>query len=161
MAQDAYVKEAESLTGFAADLRNAGTAMAGHVSRLSAATFAKESDLRVCVNRIEAALREAEERLEQAQYEYDSYMHHTDEENFSQSVAYSLRAEVEDAQSRCREIAEDLNYARLTLNEALFVLANLRGSAEAFSSRAQTLADSAAANVDAAAFEIIQYKSIR
>lgn len=161
MAQDAWVKDAELLSGFASDLRETQASILGHLSRLSSAAYEKESDLRVYVNRIEDALSDALSRLEEARYEYDCYLRHTDEEEFSTAYADGLRAEVEAAESLCHRIAEDLNDARSTLDQALFLLQGLRSVAEGFSSRAGHLAETAAANVDAAAFEIAQYKTIR
>lgn len=161
MAQDAYVKEADLLSGFASDLRETGNSIAGQVSQLSAVTYMKESDLRVYVNRIEDAFSQAQVRLDEAQYEYDYYLHHTDEEEFSPSYADSLRAEVEAAEELCHQIAEDLNDAQYTLDQAIFLLQGLRSNAEGFASQAGQLAETAAANIDAAAFEITQYKMIR
>ena len=108
MAQDAWVKDAELLSGFASDLRETQASILGHLSRLSSAAYQKEA-----------------------------------------------------AESLCHRIAEDLNDARSTLDQALFLLQGLRSVAEGFSSRAGHLAETAAANVDAAAFEIAQYKTIR
>ena len=161
MAQDAYVKDAELLSAFASDLRETESSLVSQVSQLSAVTYMKESDLRVYVNRIEDALSHAQARLEEAQYEYDFYLHHTDEEDFSTAYADSLRAEVEEAERLCHQIAEDLNDAQYTLDQAIFLLQGLRSNAEGFASLASQLAETAAANVDAAAFEITQYKMIR
>lgn len=161
MAQDAYVKNADLLSAFASDLRETQSSIAGHISQLSAVTYTKESDFRVYVNRIENALSHAQRRLEEAQYEYDYYLHHTDEEEYSPSYADSLRAEVEDAAALCHQISEDLNEAQYTLDQAVFLLHGLRSTAESFVNQASALAETAAANVDAAAFEITQYKTIR
>ena len=161
MAQDAYVKEAEMLTAFASDVRNAGNSMAGLGSRLSSITFMKENELRVYVNRIENALQQALQRLDEATYEYECYIRHADSEHYSQAEADSLYAEMENARSLCAAIDEDLNLATQLSNKALFELAGLRGIANGFATQVTDLAESAATNIYAAAHEIIQYKSIR
>lgn len=161
MGHDAYVKDADRLLGLAADLRGYGNTMAGCASRLSEITFMKESELQTYVNRIEIAMNAAQQRLDEARYEYDHYMHYTDEEDFSQSYAYSLEAEVDDAECRCREIGEDLEYACRILEYVMMQLDSLRSSAGRFSDHASALAETAAANIEAAAFEITQYKEVR
>lgn len=161
MAQDAFVKEADALRGFASDLHNIGSSIAGHCSQLSMVAYRKESELHVCVNRIESALHEAEYRYEQALYEYESYVSYPDRDDFSEHEAQILRAEMQETEARCNEIREDLALARLTLNQAMTVLSNLHIGAQSFAAQIEQLMQAGAANVDAAAYEISQYKSVK
>lgn len=161
MAHDASVKEVEALYGFSADMRNIGESIAGRSAQLSILAYQKEDELRVYVGRIETALEEAEEELSRAEYEYENYVADNDRDDYSESEAWALRAEVEDARVRCDGIREDLDLARMTFNEASAVLSGLMGEAKSFSGRIGQLSETAAHNIDAAAFEITQYKNIR
>lgn len=161
MAQDAYVTEADALRGFAADVYRIGEDLAGRSSRLSIVAYQKETELRVYVDRIEAAWRDAEDRWRDAQSAYEDYISYADRDDYSESEAYRLRCEADDARARCSEIRDDLDAAQHILRDAMTSLSGLLASSGGFSSRITELTQTASRNIDAAAYEIMQYKSVR